>query len=676
MPAVRSAVAVLILFVGTAVSGGTIVVTGTGDSGPGSLRAAIQATNSGACSSPCDIVFNIAGTPGPGGVFTIAPLTMLDSVFSGTAVIDGATQTAFSGDTNPAGPEIVISGANACIADTQCRGLGTGTASVFRNLVLNGWTNRNNEFNAGRGVAISLGSMDAIAAEVTDNYIGTDPTGMFAVPNDRGLDTRAYGPLIARNVIGGNIDYGIFGQRGLIGANLGANTIVGNYIGTTRNGNAPLPNGMGIQVIGSVQPVNIAIGGILPGQGNIIAYNLAEGIWLKAGPGCNNTIRGNSIHSNGGQGIADTGPGFPPLSPQCSVERFPPQLETLTYNSGTGQSTVTGGFYGNADVALTLDWYTNSEPDPSGFGEGETYIATRNVTTDSTGHWSVQLPGDLRNSNLVATTTQSSFSNVIGSAADLRLTMTESHTNLVGHGTRLRYTITVDNLGPDEATHVVVVDRRPQGVDAFGAIAGPEWSCTNSVNEVRCTLVQPLPVGASRSFVVEGNVQVADTTVTNTATVTAAEQDTNPANNSASVTTTVRPFLVDLFVEHQVAPPAGEVSSLIPYSLRIANDGPDDEPAVTLTISLAEGLVAESIVLVDGTMNCTGTNPKTCTVGPIAGNAQRVVLLDLRAPATPGFVSHAVTVSGLRNDPDLNDNTSTADTRLTPKQGRRRSARK
>lgn len=670
----RIAVAVLLLLVCTAASGGTIVVTNTGDSGAGSLRAAIQAAQSGACSSPCNIVFNIAGTPGPGGVFTIAPLTSLEGLGIGSAaVVDGATQTAFSGDTNPTGPEIVISGANACLVTQQCRGFYIGNGSVVRNVIFNGWTRAS---NSGHGVAIMLASTNPIAAEVTDNYIGTDPTGMFAVPNDHGIDTLAYGPLIARNVISGNIDYGIFGQRGLIGANLGANTIVANYIGTTRNGNAPLPNGMGIQIIGSVQPVNIAIGDILPGQGNVIAYNLAEGIRLNAGPGCNNTIRGNSIHSNGSLGIADTGPGFPITSPQCSVERFPPQLETLSYDSGTGQSTVTGGFYGRAGVALTLDWYTNTVADPSGFGEGETYIATRNVTTDAQGLWSVQLPGDLRNSNLVATTTQSSFSNVIGSVADLRLTMTESHANPVGHGTRLHYTLTVDNLGPDEATHVVVVDPQPQGVDAFGATAGPEWSCTNSVNEVRCTLLQPLPVGAGRSFVVEGNVHVADTTVTNTATVTAAEQDTNPANNSASVTTTVRPFLADLFVEHQVAPPVAEVSSFIPYELRIVNNGPDTEPVVTLTISLANDLVVESISLVDGTMTCTGTNPKTCTLGPIAAADQRIILLGLRAPATTGFASHGVTVRGLRNDPDLNDNVSTADTRLTPKQGRRRAARK
>jgi len=97
-----------------------LVVTNTSDSGAGSLRQAIL--NANVDGMPDQIVFNIPlADPGfAGGVFTIKPTTALPVVFEDGTSIDGATQTAFTGDTNPTGPEVVITAAWSWPARQDC----------------------------------------------------------------------------------------------------------------------------------------------------------------------------------------------------------------------------------------------------------------------------------------------------------------------------------------------------------------------------------------------------------------------------------------------------------------------------------------------------------------------------------------------------------------------------
>lgn len=88
-----------------------MTVTHTNDGGPGSLRQAINQANNVPGTT---IVFNIP-TSDPGfnnaaGVFVIRPLSPLPPISGDGTVIDGDSQTVFTGDTNPVGPEIVVNG--------------------------------------------------------------------------------------------------------------------------------------------------------------------------------------------------------------------------------------------------------------------------------------------------------------------------------------------------------------------------------------------------------------------------------------------------------------------------------------------------------------------------------------------------------------------------------------
>src|SRR5213078_3911494 len=95
------------------------VVTNTNESGSGSLRAALYYAfdkSTDVPPVPTTIVFNIP-TSDPGfanNVFTIKPTYMLVAPGASTTV-DGSTQTAFTGDTNPSGPEVVLDGSQIAV---------------------------------------------------------------------------------------------------------------------------------------------------------------------------------------------------------------------------------------------------------------------------------------------------------------------------------------------------------------------------------------------------------------------------------------------------------------------------------------------------------------------------------------------------------------------------------
>ena len=152
----------------------TFTVTNTLDSGAGSLRQAILDANASGA-TPHTIVFNIpTSDPGfDGSVFTIKPLSPLPDVRGGIT-IDGATQTAFSGNTNAFGPEVVLNG------NMLASGGGiniSGDNGGVKDLVVNGFP--------GGGLSLSRLPFDSTPSgnQILNNYIGTDPTGTFAVPN-------------------------------------------------------------------------------------------------------------------------------------------------------------------------------------------------------------------------------------------------------------------------------------------------------------------------------------------------------------------------------------------------------------------------------------------------------------------------------------------------------------
>ena len=127
---------------------------------------------------------------------------------------------------------------------------------------------------------------------------------------------------------------------------------------------------------------------------------------------------------------------------------------------------------------------------------------------------------------------------------DLSIAKTDSVDPVVPGGP-LRYDLAIGNLGPSEATAVTVVDNLPAGVSFVSSVPGPP-TCTLAGATVTCGLGS-LAAGGSAAVTINTivNGSVAGVLV-NTATVSGAESDPVPANNSASEPTTIKSAVGEL----------------------------------------------------------------------------------------------------------------------------------
>lgn len=244
--------------------------------------------------------------------------------------------------------------------------------------------------NAPFGILIVGGSTNTVQG----NFVGTNAAGTAAIGNGAGVsiegashDNLVGGTAAAsRNLISGNVGSGVVIN---IAANNFANRVEGNFIGTQANGTSALGNGSA--GIGVTSGVNQSIGGAAAGAGNIIAFNGGGGV-LVAGTAAGIAILGNQIHDNGKLGIdlyngglfgnlggevtpndacdADTGPN--------NLQNYP---EVTSVSSAGGITSIAGTLNSVANVTYRLEFFANNPADPSGFGEGQSFVGTTNVTT-------------------------------------------------------------------------------------------------------------------------------------------------------------------------------------------------------------------------------------------------------------------------------------------------------
>lgn len=323
-------------------------VTSTADAGPGSLRAAIAGANLNANAST---IFFLIPEIDPGydalsGVWTIAPASELPTI-TAPLTIDGLSQPgAECTGTWPPTLKIVLSGASAGPAAMGLPFASTANGSTVRGLVINSWSFGGIDFNGasactvqscfigtdhtgtiaagndGAGIAcragatgiligsdgdgtddecernlvsgnqgVGIGTGNAVV-RISGNFIGTDVTGLLAVPNAAGgvrvqnssnvtigrLGLLQMVPIDSPpNIISGN------GQRG-VQAEDSELHIFGNLIGVDATGNAALPNersGIRLESCDSgVIGWSAAVPALPAAERNIISGNGARGIRL------------------------------------------------------------------------------------------------------------------------------------------------------------------------------------------------------------------------------------------------------------------------------------------------------------------------------------------------------------------------------------------------------------
>ncbi len=244
--------------------------------------------------------------------------------------------------------------------------------------------------NGDSGLALWSG---ASATLIQGNFVGTDLLGAAALGNAQG-GIYLYGvsncliggtQLAAGNVISGNSKVGIsIGDPGATG-----NRILGNSIGVMADGLSALGNQWHNVEILNAASFNV-IGGRQRGAANRIAFAQTAGYdGIRMRNGCvGNRIQGNSIFSNSGLGIDLGIDGVTPNDPGDPDEGAN-RLQNhpiLASASGRYRTTVMGSLDSLPNTPMELDFYESPEADPTGYGEGQTWIGSWPLATDSAGH--------------------------------------------------------------------------------------------------------------------------------------------------------------------------------------------------------------------------------------------------------------------------------------------------
>lgn len=360
--------------------GREFIVSNTGDAGEGSLRSAIESSNEDCANGqvPCSIVFRIEAPVPERGWYTIIPNTPLPAITAPDIEIDGSTQTRFSGDTNPLGPEIELDGSGLGIGH-GLRIAGTGLAFVS-NLAVGGFP--------WHGIAVTRDSF--VRSRIENNYIGTDATGTRANPNrSRGIafDAPARDFEVTRNIISGNGRSGVFIAGGY---NI---TLTENRIGTGTGGVA-IPNGASGVFLGD-EASDILL------RRNTIAHNTWFGIALSQRV-ARFTLLENSITRNGFIGIDRGLDGFSGYELDDQDVRNatipPPRLLSAIYDPAANLTRITGTYRPERDHEGV--WEFSLFASTVNDGQGETYLGT---TSTNIGTFTFNVPGDLSGQFITAT---------------------------------------------------------------------------------------------------------------------------------------------------------------------------------------------------------------------------------------------------------------------------------
>ncbi|MBT4497741.1 MAG: hypothetical protein HOC74_08470 [Gemmatimonadetes bacterium] len=264
---------------------------------------------------------------------------------------------------------------NGVRVQVSAGGLIGGTATGVGNLISG---------NSQQGIVIFSGSSNY---QVQGNYIGTDASGIAPLGNG----TAGISVWSASNItIGGTAS----GAGNLVSGNNGSgisidetgNRVEGNIIGADVSGTAALGNtGSGVWT-GS----GIRVGGLASEAGNLIAYNSQFGVRVG---GTGNAIWSNEIHSNSNLGIAlgvagvtpnDVGDGD---TGNNDLQNYPVLSAAFTSNS-----TISGSLNSTANTTFRLEFFAGSACDASGFGEGESFLSSTDVTTNGSGNISFTVP--------------------------------------------------------------------------------------------------------------------------------------------------------------------------------------------------------------------------------------------------------------------------------------------
>ncbi|GAA2979621.1 DUF11 domain-containing protein [Actinokineospora diospyrosa] len=247
-----------------------------------------------------------------------------------------------------------------------------------------------------------------------------------------------------------------------------------------------------------------------------------------------------------------------------------------------------------------------------------------------------------------------SATTAVGTSAGLSVVSTLDPTALVA-GSPFSFVSTISNGGPSTAAGTTFTLPVPAGIVGVEVIAPAGVTCDTAVT---CTVGAVAP-GTNVRVEVRGTVDPAYTgpAIAFTASASSNTTDSNPADNSTTVTANVT---ADADLRVTVTPNPLSLTSGSPFTATasVRNDGPSVATGVTLAVPIPTG-VGEVEVVAPAGVTCDTT--VACTIGSLAPNTQVDILV--RARVDQDFAGTGLVFTGTTNsataDQDTADNSTT-----------------
>jgi len=528
--------------------------------------------------------------------------------------------------------------------------------------------------NLGPGIELTSGATGTV---IQNNTIGVAADGKTLVGNggdgillDNAPQSRIGGTdLYEGNVIGGNAGNGINTTDDTAGL-----AVEGNFIGTDLTATLNLGNrNNGVNLASSSN----TIGGTIAGAGNTIDFNgtgaSGSGVQL-VGNVDRDEILSNSIYENAGLGInLGNGPTYNHAYPTPGPNDYQ-NYPVLTLAQSDGSSTTIQGIFSQTipNTNLLVQFFSSPTEDALGFGQGKNLIGSDVVQTDDHGNATFTVPiaaGTAAGQYISATATDpagntSEFALDVAAKGQVNLILSATATpSPVLAGGELTYALTVTNQGTINADGVLLTDQLPSNVTLVSTAVTQGNLLMTGGPTVAATLGTLQAGGSAMLTIVVKTSANSVGTITDTASVSCAEADPNPAEESVTVITAVV-SAADLSVALTASPNPVLAGSDLTYTLAVSNLGPDAASGATATLPLGSGVTFVSASSSAGTVASTG-GQVVADLGDLAVGAQATVQVVVQVE-TAGELSETATVSSNSQDPDLSNNSATATTEVDP----------
>lgn len=220
-------------------------------------------------------------------------------------------------------------------------------------------------------------------------------------------------------------------------------------------------------------------------------------------------------------------------------------------------------------------------------------------------------------------------------------------------GEPLTYTLTVRNLGPDDASGVTLTDSLPPGADLVSS-ASSQGACTGT-SPVVCSLGGLARNGSATVVVVVRPRQTG--LILNSAMVSAREFDPNAGNNAATASTLVQEKpqheKADLALSLSHTPAIVYPGQRLTCDITVRNLGPARSTGVRVTHTFPTPVRLVSSAPSQG--GCRGLGPMVWELGGLASNATASLKFVVR-PLAAGRLDGRASVTGHPPDPNPANN--------------------